>query len=113
MSWSPYKYILSGYTKYYHYNPSDVSMEFDDLMRIHVNDRHFDKSIDDTYYPIDKLVSDLTSDDLVLLGDGNLGALLGILYFENKPKDEGEYNITVEIKTDDDRVLTDTIKLTF
>ena len=113
MSWSPYKYILSGYTQYYHYDPSAVSMEFDNLMRIYTWEGHFDQSAENTCYPIDEPVSNLTTDDLVLLGDGEALSLLGMLYFETKPEVKDEYNITVEIKTDDDRVLTDTIKLTF
>ena len=113
MSWSPYRYILSGYSAYYHYDRSDVSEAFDTVMRIYINKEFFDKSTDATCYPIDKLVKDLTGDDLTLVGGDDALALLGMLYFEKSPENEGEYSITVRVETDNDRTLLNSVKLSF
>lgn len=112
MSWSPYKYILSGYSKYYHYDKSDVSEAFDTLMRIYINKEYFDNATEATCYPIDKLIKDLTSDDLILLGQ-DFPLFLGLLYFDKTPDIKGEYNIAVTIKTDNGKVFSETVKLTF
>ena len=113
LSWSPYRYIISGYSAYYHYDKTDVSEAFDTIMRIYISKVFFDKATDATCYPIDKRVKDLTSEDLTLVGGDDALALLGMLYFEQSPSKQGEYNITVSIKTDDDRTLTDTVQMTF
>ena len=112
MSWSPYKFISSGYSKYYHYDKSDVSEAFDARMRRYINEKYFYSTTDATCYPVDKLIKDLTSEDLVLLGHDSPG-FIGMLYFDSMPDMQGEYNITVTIKTDDDRVLSETVKMTF
>lgn len=112
MSWSPYKYILSGYSSYYHYDNTDVSEAFDTLMRIYINEKYFDNATEATCYPVDKLIKDLTTEDLILLGHDD-PFLLGLLYFEKTPDVEGEYNITVSMKKDDGTVLSETIAMTF
>lgn len=112
MSWSPYRYILSGYSRYYHYDKSDVSDAFDTMMRIYINREYFDNATDATCYPVDKLVKDLTAGDLVLLGH-DYPDFLGMLYFEKKPDGEGEHNITVTMRTDTDKVLSNTVKMQF
>lgn len=112
MSWSPYRYIMSGYSRYYHYNKSDVSDAFDTMMRIYINREYFDNATDATCYPVDKLVKDLTAGDLVLLGH-DYPDFLGMLYFEKKPDGEGEHNITVTMRTDTDKVLSNTVKMQF
>ncbi len=112
MSMSPYRYILSGYSEYYNYNESDVSDAFDTLMRIYINKDYFDSSVNNTCYPIDELLKDLTAENLTLNGYDAPG-FIGMLYFERKPSEPGEYSITVNIKTDDGRDLSDTILLQF
>lgn len=112
MSWSPYRYIMSGYSRYYHYNKSDVSDAFDTMMRIYINREYFDNATDATCYPVDKMVKDLTAGDLVLLGH-DYPDFLGMLYFEKKPDGEGEHNITVTMRTDTDKVLSNTVKMQF
>lgn len=112
MSWSPYKYILSGYSKYYHYDKSDVSEAFDTNMRGCVDRKFFDNATDATCYPIDKLVKDLTMEDLILIGHDE-AFFVGLLYFEKTPDAEGEYNITVSMKKDDGSVLSETVTMTF
>lgn len=112
MSWSPYRYILSGYSRYYHYDKSDVSDAFDTMMRIYINREYFDNATDATCYPVDKLVKDLTAGDLVLLGH-DYPDFLGMLYFEKKPDGEGEHNITVTMRTDTDKVLSNTVRMPF
>jgi hypothetical protein len=112
MSWSPYKYILSGYSKYYHYDKSDVSEAFDTLMRIYIDKKFFDNATEATCYPIDKSINDLTTEDLILIGY-DTPLFLGLLYFEKTPDTKDDYDITVTIKTDENKVLSDTVKLTF
>ena len=112
MSWSPYRYILSGYSSYCQYDKSDVSEAFDRLMRIYLGYSMSKNASKGTCYPIDKLVKDLAAEDLVLLGYNSPG-LLGLLYFEQSPSTEGEYVITVSITTDDGRTLTDSVTMTF
>lgn len=112
MSWSPYRYILSGYSRYYHYDKSDVSDAFDTMMRIYINREYFDNATDATCYPVDKMVKDLTAGDLILLGH-DYPDFLGMLYFEKKPDGEGEHNITVTMRTDTDKVLSNTVRMQF
>lgn len=113
MSLSPYKYILSGYSKYYHYDKSDVSEAFDTLMRIFIDKDYFNNATDATCYPVDKLIKDLTSEELILLGDDYAPGFLGLLYFDKTPDMNDEYSFTVTIKTDNDKIFAETIKLTF
>lgn len=111
MSWSPYKYIKSGYSEYYHYDKADVSAAFDRSMRVFINRDYFNSVTENCRYPVDHLVKDLTPEDMILLGY-NIG-FLGILYFEKEPDIKGEYYFTVSIKTDNDQVLKDTVNLIF
>ena len=113
MSWSPYRYILSGYSSYYHYDKSDVSEAFDRLMSIYRGDRMSKNASKGTCYPIDKLVKDLAAEDLTLVGGDGALDRLGMLYFVQSPSTEGEYVITVSITTDDGRTLTDSVTMTF
>ena len=110
MSWSPYKYILSGYSKYYHYDKSDVSTTFDSMMRRYMNKECFYEKME--YYPIDKPLKDLTAEDLILVGYKALSTL-GMLYFDKLPTGEGEYEVAVTIRTDDNRNLSNTVKMQF
>lgn len=112
MSWSPYRYILSGYSEYYNYNKSDVSEAFDAMMHLYINNKYLNPEFDGTCYPVDKLIKDLAAEDMILNGY-NAPGLIGMLYFEKKPSAQGEYSITVKIKTDDGRVLSDTINMQF
>ena len=109
MSWSPCRYIQSGYSKYYHYDRSDVSEAFDTMMPVYFDDKWFDNETDAACYPVDKLVKDLTADDLVLLGHDSPG-LIGMLYFEKMP-DADRFSIAVSIGTDDGRTLCDTLTI--
>ena len=110
MSWSPCKYILSGYSDYYHYDKSDVSDAFDTMMRRSLSKECFNEDME--YFPIDKLVKDLTADDLILVGYNPL-AYLGMLYFDKLPSEQGEYEIAVSIKTDDGKTLSGTVEMHF
>jgi len=112
MSWSPYRYIQSGYSKYYHYDKSDVSEAFDTQMRLYINKEYFDNTTDATCYPIDKLIKDLTSEDLILLGH-DAPFFLGLLYFDKTPDMNEAYIFTVTIKTDDDKILSKTVERIF
>jgi hypothetical protein len=102
---------LSGYSEYYNYNKSDVSEAFDAMMHLYKN-KYLDPEFDGTCYPVDKLIKDLAAEDMILNGY-NAPGLIGMLYFEKKPSAQGEYSVTVKIKTDDGRVLTDTVNMQF
>lgn len=112
MSWSPYKYIASGYSKYYNYNAWTLSEAFKELMPIYFSDEWFQESTSATCYPIDKMAKDLTPSDLILLGH-NYPGFLGMLYFENGPRQPGEYTITVTLNCDDGYVISNSAKMRF
>lgn len=113
MSWSPFKFITSGYTKFYHYERTTLSDAFDTLMRIYSKRELFDQTNNSTCYPVDKLIKDISADDLILLGGDDALALLGMLYFDKIPNQKGRYQITVIFKTDENKTFSDTISLQF
>lgn len=112
ISWSPYKYICSGYTEYYHYDSSNLSKAFNTIMPIYFGAEWFQSTTNATCYPIDKIVSELIPEDLILLGHDAPG-LLGIIVFEVPPTNKGAQNITVKMKTDTGMIFEDVIRLTF
>lgn len=107
MSWSPIKYIKSDYSQLYQYNPEDLSSAFYPIMRVYFAEKYFQKGSLSTCYPIDKLIRDIESDDLVLLGHDAPG-FLGALHFEILPDDDTEFNVTVTFNTDDGKSLSAT-----
>jgi hypothetical protein len=58
------------------------------------------------------MVKDLVPEDLILVGHDGPG-LIGMLCFEQLPSSAEEHTITVKIYTDNDKVLSNTIKMTF
>ena len=110
ISWSPYKYIRSGYREYYHYSPGSLSNTFESVMPIYWG-REYTQT-ESTCHPVDKMVSELSSDDLILLGHDHPG-MIGILVFEVLPTNRGAQNITVRMTTDAGMTLEDVITLTF
>lgn len=112
MSWSPIKYIKSGYSELHIYNPEELSSAFYPIMREYFMENYFQRGALSTCYPIDKLICDTDSDDLVLLGHDAPG-FLGALYFEMSPDDEKEFVITVTFNTDDGKSLSATTMMKF
>ena len=99
VSWSPAQYIRSGYSEFYHYNPSFLSGTFQSVMRTYCTGETFSPQTDATCYPIDKMLVDLNPEDLILLGKDSPW-LIGVLCFEAKPSESGKYRITVRMTTD-------------
>lgn len=110
LSWSPIKYIKSGYTEYYHYDTSALSRTFIRVMPNFYGSECFKTETESTCFPVDKLVSDLEPEDLVMLGEDN-PSIIGLLYFEKRPAVSGEYEITVSMTTDEDEVMTSSIRI--
>lgn len=108
MSWSPLKYIRSGYSSFYHYDPQFLSDSFKTIMPLYFS---FQSQTDATCYPIDKMISALEADDLILLGNDSPG-LLGILSFETPPAEQKERTITVRMTADTGEVFEDSIQIT-
>ena len=81
-------------------------------MRPYINKKYFDNATESTCYPIDKLVKDLTAEDMILLGHDAPG-FIGMLYFDKTPNTKSEFDITVTIKTDDGRELSNKVRISF
>jgi hypothetical protein len=112
MSYSPYPYIMSGYKAYFHYDSAAQSESFNKYMPLYIDGEYFLSETDATCYPIDKMVKDLGPEDLILVGHDAPG-LIGMLCFEQLPSSAGEHTITVKMYADNDKVLSNTIKMTF
>lgn len=110
LSWSPYKYIYSGYKEYYQYTPGSLSDTFESIMPIYFGRGYTQTK--STCHPVDKMVNELTSEDLILLGRDSPW-LIGILVFEALPTNKGDQNITVRMTTDTGIVFEDVIRITF
>ena len=104
MSWSPVKFINSGYTDNYHYDPAGLSEAFNHIMPVYFDKKYFRKETDATCYPIDKMLKDLKPSDMTLLGLDHISPI-GILYFEKTPEKKGDYGITLSMTTDSGIVL--------
>lgn len=112
MSYSPYPFIMSGYKSYFYYDSAAQSESFNNYMPFYIGGEAFRSETAATCYPIDKMVKDLVPEDLILVGHDGPG-LIGMLCFEQLPSSAGEHTITVKIYTDNDKVLSNTIKMTF
>ena len=110
MSWSPVKFINSGYSLYYQYNPADLSLSpvFHACMSYY--HLFYTKEWHRELHPIDKMVSELTPDDLILLGT-NSSSSIGYLYFEVSPTVPGEHGITIRMTCDTGEVFETTVVL--
>ena len=97
MGFSPYQYILSGYKDSYYYNPSEHSSAFNKYLAKFSNRG--------AYFAIDKMVPDLTPEDLTLPETERTC----MLHFEVAPTLASEHNITVKIHTDDGKVFSASI----
>ena len=108
VAFSPYKFISSGYKDYYNYSKDNVSKtlaKFTRYWRISEGQKL-------TCHPIDKMLSDVTAEDLILLGYDNPYPLFW-LHFERKPIVLGGHLVTVEVRTDEGKIYTATITMNF
>lgn len=99
MSASPYKYINSR-REYDYSKDENLSQSFRSIFaRYYQNPSNYTFDTH-CYHPIDKLLSDITSEDLILLGLGD--AYEGFyIKFEAEPTDPCE--VRIDIKTEDGR----------
>lgn len=116
VSCSPEPFISSGYKRRYRYAPDHLSYCFRHTWGYYYSGPDRKES---EYYPIDKMLCDIVPEDLVLLGpdvpyDPNRTASVFFsLFFEMTPDTAEEHRITVEVNTDDGRVLSGTIVMDF
>ncbi len=73
---TPWPYIQSGYTQKYHEQPNGE------------------------YYPVDKLISELTPDDMTLLPRGGF-----YFWFVTRPAQPGKHTLFVRLTADDGKVF--------
>ena len=102
LSVSPIKFIESGYKQTYDWdnNYPDNFKASSAINYVSVSNIEDQKC----YHPIDKIVSELSSSDLILLGNGWVGNF-GILVFDKQPDLEKEHELTVTVSVSNNRVF--------
>ncbi len=116
LSCSPKEYIASGYKSLYRYDPELVSPGFRSTWGYYYGRPDKEKS---EYYPIDKMLCDIVPEDLMLLGPDvaynpqRSHMKFFSLFFEKMPVVKDSHVITVEVTTDDGRVLSGSIVMDF
>lgn len=123
ISVSPLKFIESNYTKPFFINNESShifrtlylkSLEFSS-QSLYVG--YFKDTFDKTatpFYPIEKMVNEITSKDLTLLAPTHpFDYTLGYLYFTQTPDTPGDYEITVEMVGDNGKTYKTTTIMTF
>lgn len=113
-SCSPYPFIKSGYSTYYHFDAGEFPEGVEDIWSWYMlgASEKLKPEWDNPYHLIDKRLEDLTAEDLTLLGSGWL-YLIGFLYFEELPSVPGSYPMTVRMTTDSGEVFEDGTTMTF
>ncbi len=114
MSFSPNEFIKSGYQKRFDYvNDSSLSNIFREITSSLILDTDELYESQQPYRPIDKLVSELKVDDLILLGYKRLSPLF-CLSFEKEPEVKNEtHTITIALDSDDGRTFTKSVEVVF
>lgn len=116
LSCSPKEYIASGYKSLYRYDPELVSPGFRSTWGYYYGRPDKEKS---EYYPVDKMLCDIVPEDLMLLGPDvaynpqRSHLKFFSLFFEKMPVVKDSHVITVEVTTDDGRVLSGSIVMDF
>lgn len=116
LSCSPKEYIASGYKSLYRYDPELVSPGFRSTWGYYYGRPDKGKS---EYYPVDKMLCDIVPEDLMLLGPDvaynpqRSHLKFFSLFFEKMPVVKDSHVITVEVTTDDGRVLSGNIVMDF
>lgn len=102
---SPYKYIQSGYIDKYDYSDKNFSDSFCTI---------YDLRGEKECHPIDKLVKDISQDDLYILtgtsSDGMIISPMFYLCFEQLPKSRPQ-QVLLEIITDGDKKFSTVINI--
>ena len=123
LSTTCYPFIRERYPKVY---LSDIEKQTSELAKQYIglglvfhtpHSYDFFKKNMTPYSPIDKMVNNLTKNDLILVGNTiSLSGVfpgLGFLYFTELPDVPGEYDITVKMEGDDGKIYSATTKMKF
>lgn len=116
-SLSPVKYIRSGYTSLYDWR-MQINYNYAIIEKYFKNQHYYNATDGKTeYHYIGKKVSDLKPEDMMLLGNGEIGyeydTTLAVLEFTSLPVENKAHNITVTITTDEAGIFSDTIQMVF
>ena len=109
MAFSPYPFIASGYRNRFDYGTSSISEEFCEFAQANYGslpDEEF------ACHPIDKPLSDVTLEDLKLLGLDYPKCLFGLL-LEKRPSSSGEHTISVKIVSESGKSYSASTIVTF
>jgi len=111
---SPKKYIDSGYKNIYNWKKGNHEPATDRYFYSYY-DQFADTDKNVPYHPVEKMVSDLNTEDLILLGNGvySVDWILFLLRFNTLPTENKTHNITVTLTTDEGEVFSDTINMVF
>lgn len=113
ISFSPYKFISSGYKNYYLFSVKNVSSAFVKYAGGFIGqDTHTLEGKKLTCHPIDKPLTEVTAEDLILLGYDEPYPLFR-LCFEHTPSVPGEHLITVSVRTDGGKIFNASITMSF
>ena len=113
ISCSPYPFIKSGYSAYYHFDAGEFPEGVEDIWSCYMGaSEKLKPEWDNPYHLIDKRLEDLTAEDLTLLGPG-WPYWIGFLYFEELPSVPGSHSFTVRMTTDTGEVFEDSTTMTF
>lgn len=107
---SPIEYIKSGYKEKYNWNQISVPSFFHSYME-NGSTLYGGVSIGkgtNPFHPVIKTADELTPEDMVLLGNGNLYTLC-LLEFTSFPTENKDHNITVTLTTDEGETFSGTI----
>ena len=111
---SPIKYIRSGYAKTYGWYDPSIPYYFNNYMVNRSVEYKYSSAVGTTpFHAVKKKVSELTPEDLVLLGSGDYRETLAIIKFITLPTAEKSHTITVTLTTDEEQVFSATLAMEF
>ena len=113
-------WVIDGYIKrFYKQNPDSalksqtlVHCNWGRLLLLFGGKEQLVASNNSICHPIDKKISELEAEDMILLRDFS-SMSLGILYFEKTPENIKEHTIMLKMTTDDGDVFENSIKIVF
>ena len=112
VAFSPNKFIRSGYKDKFDYRTatelSDYLWSIGHQLNYYGNWMKYPQP----YHPIDKPASEITSEDLILLGHKYFDYLFWII-FEKEPDSPGTHNIKVTLHADNGKVYENTVEVNF
>ena len=112
ISGTPYPFVKSGYKKTFN-TEQPLSALYEVNGRIYLRRyiavyHDFEDSSLSPVFPVDKMVSELTQDDLTLLSP-----LFGQFYVEKLPKVKGDYEFLIRLYGDDGKIYSGTALMKF